>query len=99
MGERRVGVAAETQDRRYRRPVEPTLLAVTAVEEPGFTVHLEPEGMTYEVVPGSGLLLRFEASPAGQPVEVSWSTRGLIVGRPHDAKATATTGGGTPLDW
>jgi hypothetical protein len=31
--------------------MEPMTLAVTAVEEPGFSVHLEPEGMTYEVAP------------------------------------------------
>ncbi len=42
--------------------MEPTTLAVTAVEEPGFTVHLEPEGMAYEVTPGSGLLLRLGAA-------------------------------------
>jgi hypothetical protein len=77
--------------------VEPTTLAVTAVAEPGFTVHLEPEGMTYEVTTGNGLVLRFQASPSGQPAEVSWSSNGLIVGRPHDAEATAASEDGTPL--
>jgi len=33
----------------------PIRFAVTAFDQPGYTVHLEPEGWTYEVSPGHGL--------------------------------------------
>ncbi len=74
-------------------------LAVTAVQEPGFIVHLEPEGMTYEVTPDSGVRLQFGPSPSGEAVEVSWVPGGLVVGRPADADASVTTDRGEPLDW
>lgn len=73
-------------------------MAVSAVSEPGFTVFLEPEGMSYEVVPGRGIGLAFSSS--AEPVEVSWTPAGLVVGRPLDVpQPTVTADDGTPLTW
>lgn len=74
-------------------------VAVSAVSEPGFTVFLEPEGMTYEVVPGRGVTLTFDAK-AG-PAQVSWTTSGLVVWRPFDSAElpAVTAEDGTRLEW
>ena len=74
-------------------------LAISAVSEPGFTVFLEPEGMTYEVAPGRGLTLGF--GPSAEPPQVSWTASGLVVGRPLDLveAPTVTADDGTPVEW
>jgi len=77
----------------------PIRFAVTAFDQPGYTVHLEPEGWTYEVSPGHGLRLSFDLSPSGEDVEVTWTSGGLVVHRAVDADAHAETEDGRRLDW
>ena len=54
-------------------------LLITAVEEPGFNIYLEPEGAEHRITVGQRVSVVF---PAGKgQVEVSWVPSGLIIGR------------------
>jgi hypothetical protein len=73
--------------------------AVTALDEPGYSVHLEPEGSIYEVSPGHSLFLSFDPPPSGEAVEVTWTSTGLVVHRAVDSDAHVVTGDGRTLEW
>jgi len=72
---------------------------VSAFDEVGYTLHLEPEGMSYEVVPGASITLLFV--PSNDSVEVTWTSAGLVVGRPTDTGElpTVLAEDGSTLAW
>lgn len=74
-------------------------LLITAVEEPGFTIYLEPEGAEHMVTVGQRVSV---ALPTGTGhVELSWVPSGLIIGRDPNADdyPTLTDQHGRTLDW
>lgn len=78
-------------------PMPPLL--ITAVEEPGFNIYLEPEGAEHRVAVGQRVSVTF---PAGQgQVEVSWVASGLIIVRDPTSNKypTLTDQEGRTLDW
>lgn len=74
-------------------------LLITAVEEPGFAIYLEPEGAEHRVIVGQRVSVSFPAG-TGQ-VEVSWVPSGLIIGRDPTSNGypTLTDQDGQTLDW
>lgn len=78
-------------------PMPPLL--ITAVEEPGFTIYLEPEGAEHRVTVGQRVSVAFPVG-TGQ-VEVSWVPSGLLIGRDPTSRdyPTLTDQDGRTLDW
>lgn len=74
-------------------------LLITAVEEPGFVIYLEPEGAEHRVAFGQRVSVVFP--PGKGQVELSWVPSGLLIGRDTTSNEypTLTVQDGRVLDW
>ncbi len=74
-------------------------LLISAVEEPGLTIYLEPEGAEHRVAVGQRVSVVFP--PGKGQVELLWVSSGLILGRDATSNEypTLTDQDGRTLDW
>jgi hypothetical protein len=77
-----------------------THLEMQMLVEPGddghFSVHIEPEGMQYDLPPQEKVLLTFVGPEAGtQYLNVSHHRHALVIWRPGDTEVWATLSDGT----
>lgn len=74
-------------------------LLITAWQEPGFAIHLEPEGAEHRVTVGRRVSVVFP--PGKGQDELSWIPSGLVIGRDPTTNQypTLTDQDGRELDW
>jgi hypothetical protein len=77
---------------------ELSVMVTAYPDRPGFSLHLEPEGMTYEMAPGDHLRLTFTGD-LSFGLDLSHLPDGLVVCRPLDARARVFSMDGHELPW